>query len=150
MSYAPVEIRHVRLRRGLLGYRRKAVDRLLAEVTESFETVWRERADLADAIEQLEGDLVRYRELETLMRTTLVSAERAGHELKAQAKREAEVIVEEARAEARTTSRDARVERDHLVGEARRIRILLHAALDALDEAQPDEEEEAADKAEAA
>jgi len=83
MSYAPVEIRHVRLRRGLLGYRRKAVDRLLAEVTESFETVWRERADLADAIEQLEGDLVRYRELETLLRTTLVSAERAGHELKA-------------------------------------------------------------------
>ena len=60
------------------------------------------------------------------------------------------MIVEEARAEARTTSRDARVERDHLVGEARRIRMLLHAALDALDEAQPDEEEEAADKAEAA
>jgi cell division initiation protein len=150
MSYAPVEIRHVRLRRGLFGYRRKAVDRLLAEVTESFETVWRERADLADAIEQLEGDLVRYRELETLLRTTLVSAERAGHELKAQAKREAEVIVEEARAEARTTSRDARVERDHLVVEARRIRMLLHAALDALDEAQPDEEEEDAAKAEAA
>ncbi len=150
MSYAPVEIRHVRLRRGLLGYGRKAVDRLLAEVTESFETVWRERADLADAIEQLEGDLVRYRELETLLRTTLVSAERAGHELKAQAKREAEVIVEEARAEARTTSRDARVERDHLVVEARRIRMLLHAALDALDEAQPDKEEEDAEKAEAA
>jgi cell division initiation protein len=150
MSYAPVEIRHVRLRRGLLGYRRKAVDRLLTEVTESFETVWRERADLADAIEQLEGDLVRYRELETLLRTTLVSAERAGHELKAQAKREAELIVEEARAEARTTSRDARVERDHLVGEARRVRMLLHAALDALDEAQPEEEEEDGDKAEAA
>ena len=48
MSYTPVEIRHVRLGRGLLGYGRKAVDHLLAEVTESFEAVWRERADLAD------------------------------------------------------------------------------------------------------
>jgi len=60
------------------------------------------------------------------------------------------VIVEEARAEARTTSRDARVERDHLVVEARRVRMLLHAALDALDEAQPDEDEDAPDTAEAA
>ena len=29
MSYTPVEIRHVKLRRGLLGYRRKTVERLL-------------------------------------------------------------------------------------------------------------------------
>src|SRR5213083_2121290 len=134
MSYTPVEIRHVRLGRGLLGYKRKAVDRLLAEVTESFETVWRERADLSDKIEQVEADLVRYKELEALLKTTLVSAERAGHELKAQAKREAEVIVEEARAEARTTSRESRSERDRLVAEARKIRMLLHAAVDALDE----------------
>ena len=43
----------------------------------SFEDVWRERADLADKVEQLEDDLVRYRELEGLLRTTLVSAEKA-------------------------------------------------------------------------
>ena len=146
MSYTPVEIRHVRLGRGLLGYRRKAVDRLLTEVTESFETVWRERADLADKIEQLEADLVRYRELEALLKTTLVSAERAGHELKVQAKREAEVIVEEARAEARTTLRESRAERDQLVAEARKVRMLLHAALDALDEAEEEKEEEERDE----
>ncbi len=149
MSYTPVEIRHVRLGRGLLGYRRKPVDRLLTEVTESFETVWRERADLSDKIEQLEADLLRYRELETLLRTTLVSAERAAHELKAQAKREAEVIVEEARAEARTITREARADHDEMVSEARRIRMLLHAALDALDEAD-DEGEQESGQAEAA
>jgi DivIVA domain-containing protein len=45
MSYTPVEIRHVKLRRGLRGYRRAQVDHLLEEVTDSFENVWRERAD---------------------------------------------------------------------------------------------------------
>src|SRR5687768_9048294 len=100
MALSPVELRHVRFGRGLLGYRRSSVDRLMAEAIDSFEDVWRSRADLADRAEQLEADLVRYRELESLLRTTLVSAERAAHELKDQARREAELIVAEAQAEA--------------------------------------------------
>lgn len=139
MSYTPVEIRHVKLRRGILGYRRGPVDSLLEEITESFETVWRDRADHSDRIELLEGELKRYRELEALLRTTLVSAERAAHELRDHAKREADSIVSEATAEARTITRKARSERETLATEARRMRLLLHAALDALDEA--DEEE---------
>ena len=135
MSYTPVEIRHVKLKRGLLGYRRPQVDRLLEEVIASFETVWRERADHSDSVEHLESELKRYRELEGLLRTTLVSAERAGHELKDQARREAETILLEAQAEARTITRTARTERETLAGEARRLRLLLHAALDAIDEA---------------
>jgi cell division initiation protein len=135
MSYTPVEIRHVTLRRGLLGYRRKAVDHLLEEISESFEDVWRGRADHSDRVEMLEGELTRYRELEALLRATLVSAERSAHELRDQAKRESESIVAEAHAAARTITRDARAERERLALESRRIRILLHSALDALDEA---------------
>jgi cell division initiation protein len=140
MSYTPVEIRHVRLRRGLFGYRQTQVDQLLEEVTESFETVWRERADHADRVEMLDNELKRYRELEGLLRTTLVSAERAAHELKDQAKREAATILSEAQAEARTITRKARTEHETLATEARRLRLLLHAALDALDEADESEQ----------
>ena len=138
MSYTPVEIRHVKLRRGLLGYRRGPVDHLLEEISDSFEHVWRERADHADRVELLEGELTRYPELEALLRTTLVSAERSAHELRDQAKREAESIVGEAHAAARTITRDARAERERLMLESRRLRVLLHAALDALDEAEDD------------
>jgi len=139
MSYTPVEIRHVKLRRGLLGYRRGPVDRLLEDVTTSFEDVWRERADHADRVELLEGELTRYRELEALLRTTLVSAERSAIELREQAKREAEAIVSEAHAAARTITREARAECERLALESRRIRVLLNAALDALDEADEPE-----------
>jgi cell division initiation protein len=148
MSYTPVEIRHVRLKRGLFGYRRNQVDHLLDGVIESFEGVWRERADYADKIELLEEELKRYRELEALLRTTLVSAERASHELKDQARREAETIVAEANAEARMVTRKARTERERLATEARRLRLLLRAALDAVDEAGVDEQREEAPRRE--
>jgi cell division initiation protein len=135
MSYTPVEIRHVRLKRGLLGYRRGPVDRLLEAVADSFEIVWRERGELVDKVEHLEGDLLRHRELEALLRTTLTSAETAAHELKDRAVRESELILAEARAEARALTRDAASEHERLRAEVRRIRSLLGAALDTVDEA---------------
>jgi cell division initiation protein len=141
MSLTPVELRHISLGRALFGYSRTAVDKLLDDVVESFENVWRDRADLADKIEHLEEDLVRHRELETLLRKTLVSAERAAQELKEQAKREADLTLAEAHAEARRITRDATASLEHLRGEARRVRTLLAAALATVAEGNDGEDE---------
>jgi cell division initiation protein len=138
MTITPVELHHIRLKRGLLGYRRGPVDELILEIADSFEEVWRQRADYADRIEHLEGELSRHRDLESLLRTTLVSAERSAHELKDQAKREAELVVGEAHAEAREVTRAAAAERERLLAEARKVRALLEAALDAVDDADAD------------
>jgi cell division initiation protein len=132
VALTPVEIRHIKPSRSLLGYNRKVVDELLEDVVESFEQVWRERADLADKVERLDGDLVRYRELETLLRTTLVSAERASQEVREQARREAAVMLEEAHAEARRIRREALADLERMHTEAARIRSLLGAALSTL------------------
>jgi cell division initiation protein len=134
MTYSPVELRHVRFKRGLLGYRRESVDRLLEEVADSFEAVWSDRADLADRAEHLEAELARQQELEALLRTTVMSAESAAAELREEAKREAAALLEEAHAEARAITRDARAQREALVLEARRVRSLLQAALGLLDD----------------
>jgi cell division initiation protein len=138
MTITPVELHHIRLKRGLLGYRLGPVDELIIEIADSFEEVWRQRADYADRIEQLEGELSRHRDLETLLRTTLVSAEKSAHDLKDQAKREAELVVSEAHAEARAVTRAATAERERLLTEARKVRALLEAALDAVDDADAD------------
>ena len=134
MSLTPVEIRHVKLGRRPFGYDRRVTDDLLSDIVTSFEQVWRERADLADKVEQLEADLVRYRELEALLRTTLVSAEKAAATMKEQAAKEADLILEEARAEARSITRRARADHDRLLAEVRRMRSLLSAALAAVEE----------------
>ena len=134
MALTPVEIRHIKPSRSLLGYNRNVVDELLEDVVESFEQVWRERADLADKIERLEDDLVRYRELETLLRTTLVSAERASQELREQARREASVDARGgARRGAPRQARGARRPRAHAHARHARIRSLLGAALATLE-----------------
>ena len=138
MTITPVELHHISLRRGAFGYRRNAVDRLIEEIADSFEEVWRQRADFADRIEHLEGELARHRDLETLLRTTLVSAEQSAHELKDQARREAGLVVQEAHADARAVTRAAAAERERLLAEARKVRALLEAALDAVEVAGAD------------
>lgn len=135
MALTPVEIRHLTPPRTVVGgYRVAPTDRLLEEVAASFEDVWRERADLADKVEQLETDLVRFRELESLLRTTLVSAEQASAQMKEQARREAELILTEAHAEARALQRRALAENERLVHEARRVRAQLVDVLATLEE----------------
>jgi cell division initiation protein len=135
MALTPVEIRHIKPPRARFGgYSTASVDKLLDDVVMSFEDVWRERADLADKVEQLETDLVRFRELETLLRTTLVSAEQASEQLREQARREAELILTEAHAEAREIQRRAIAESERLGTEVRRLRLQLAEALAVLDE----------------
>jgi cell division initiation protein len=125
---------------GFVGYNRAQTDRLLEDIAESFEDVWRERADLADKVEQLESDLVRYKELETLLRTTLMSAERASTELKEQARREADLILGEAHVEARKVRRDATAENERLIMDSRKIKAQLRAALEMIDDVQDAED----------
>jgi cell division initiation protein len=140
MALTPVEIRHMTPPRTTFrGYRVNVTDRLLEDIATSFEDVWRERADLADKVEQLEADLIRFRELESLLRTTLVSAEQASAQMRDQARREAELILSEAHADAREIQRRAIAENERLGHESRRLRAQLIDALSALDKPEPAE-----------
>jgi cell division initiation protein len=135
MPLTPVEIRHIHLRRAWFrGYRKPGVDGLLTEIADSFEEVWRERADLADRLEELEAEAAKHRELEALLRSTLVSAERAAQDMKEQARRESDLIVQEAHAESRRVTREAAAEKRRLEEDMIKIRAQLRAALDSLGE----------------
>ena len=138
MAIAPVEIRHVTLKKSFFGgYRKKRVNELLDEIADSFEEVWREREDLRDKVHQLETELRRHRELESLLRETLVTAEKSVIELKDQARTEAELVVREAHTAARSITQDALAERERLSSEATRVRALLQAALTSVEESEP-------------
>jgi|SRR5579862_704815 len=129
MPYTPVELRHVQVARGLFGYRRDPVEKLLLEVADSFEEVWRERCELQDKVEELEQQTGELRGREELLTNALVAAEQAATEVRVQAKREAELIVAEAHHEARSIIRGVQGEHARLAAEARRIEALLRAAL---------------------
>ena len=113
MPLTPVEIRHVELRRAWLrGYNAIRIDRLLE----------RDRGQLRGGLARARrprrpargarGRGAKHRELEALLRSTLVSAERAAQDMKEQARRESDLIVQEAHAEGRVASRGSRPRSD--------------------------------------
>jgi cell division initiation protein len=91
-------------------------------------------------VHALEIEVARHVELENLLRSTLVSAERAAQDMKEQARREADVIVSEASAEGRRLLRDAIAEKEQLLAESRRVESILRAALEVVTEGQKQEE----------
>jgi cell division initiation protein len=134
MSISPAEIRHVEIRRTLFGgFRPSSVLDLLAEISDSFEEVLRQRADLIARLSELEAQEKKHREIEALLRSTLMSAEEAALDLKEHARRESESIVEEAHAEARRVTREAVAEKRRLDDSASAIRAQLRTALERLD-----------------
>lgn len=142
MPLTPVEIRHIQLKRGVFGYRKAAVHVMMNDIADSFEAVWRERSQLVERVEELETEVTRHVELEGLLRSTLVSAERASQDLKEAARREADVIVTEANAEARKVLRDAITGKETLMGDVRRVQALLRSALAVVDEAPAEKKDD--------
>ena len=136
MRYTPVELRHVKLGRAWRGYDRHEADKLLEDVADSFEDVWRERGELTDKLHEVQKTLDEVKQREALLASTLVSAERAAVEAKEAARREADLIVAEAHGEARSVTRAAQAERERLFAEARRVESLLRAALGMIEESQ--------------
>src|SRR3989304_2914331 len=111
MTITPVELRHEKLRRSLLGYGRRATGRRLADAS----------------------------------RVTPLPAESSADELRAQAHREHEVLVQEARVKAREIVTEAETQRERLRAEVRRLerartemrvgyRMFLQAALERLED----------------
>jgi cell division septum initiation protein DivIVA len=145
MRYTPVELRHVRISRGFLGYRRDETNRMLEDVADSFEEVWSERGELVDKLHETEKQLAEFKEREVLLANTLISAEKAAADAKELARREAELILSEAHHEARSITRTAFSQREHLFAEARRIETLLRSALGIVETSSTDQVAEAAD-----
>lgn len=137
MRYSPVELRHIKLGRTFLnGYDRGETDRMMEDIVDSFEEVWRERGEYADRIDELEKRLAEVSKRENLLASTLVAAEKTAADAIENAKKQAEVIVAEAHHESRSITRTAQGERQRLFAEVRRIETLLRAALGMVEESR--------------
>ena len=135
MDITPADIRNMDLQKTWLrGYRCGFIDELLEEIADSYGAVVRERERLAARVEELKAEASQHSELETLLRSTLMSAESAAQEMKEQARRESDLIVHEAHAEARRVTRESAAERRRLEDDVIRIRAQLLAAFETLGE----------------
>ena len=124
MFIAPAEVQDQKLKGRLRGYNRVAVEKLLQDVVASYEQVWRERDQLRDRVETLENELAPLRDAERHLSGSLVAAERAAAEVRAQAGKEAAKLLAQGRAEKKAQLKELDEERAWLENEIDRLELV--------------------------
>ncbi len=147
----PLDIHQKEFRRSFRGYNEREVDEFLDEVVRDFELLLKENAELRDQLEEMHRQLEHYRHLEETLNRALVVAQETADEVKANARREAELIIKEAERRAEQMAEQARERVRQLEEEYRelrsevrsyraRMRALAHSLLELFAEAEREEE----------
>src|SRR5215471_289206 len=129
------------------------VEAYLAIVAEEIEDLTRSRSDLESRLRSLEAENSEHRQREQTLRDTLLSAQRASEDIRNAARREAELIVQQAEdsserlthhallrsAEIEKAIEDLKIQRAHFRMQVEKLMELVHTALE-LDRRQEEQD----------
>ncbi|NMA52254.1 MAG: DivIVA domain-containing protein [Peptococcaceae bacterium] len=111
----PLDIQKKEFRRGLRGYREEEVDAFLDQIIEDYENLFRENQALKEKLAMLEQNIGRYREMEEVLKNTMIMAQKNSDELRQNAEKEASLLLDQARLEAEQITREAEQEAAALI-----------------------------------
>jgi cell division initiation protein len=107
MRITPLDIQQKQFKMKLRGFDVEEVYGFLEIVREEMEDLLRENANLKENIHRSENQVREYRDMETTLRETLMTAQQMVEEYKTNARREAELLVKEAETKADGLIREA-------------------------------------------
>ncbi len=96
MKLTPLDIRHKEFRRAMRGYSDEDVDLFLDEVADESERLFQENIEMRERIEQFEEKVRHHESLKETLQKTLVSAQQQADGTRANARKEAELILKDA------------------------------------------------------
>lgn len=117
MALAPLDIHHKEFKRAFRGYNDDEVKEYLEKVAREYETVFKDNLLLKEEKEALQKRLEHYQQLENSLRSALVLAQNTAEETKANALKEASLIIEEAKLKAERVKEDAKIQMQELTKE---------------------------------
>jgi cell division initiation protein len=100
MKISPMDIQRQSFGVGLRGFDRDEVRTYLNIVAEEVAALQRERDTLAQKVQDLEALLEEHRQRETILKNTLLTAQRVSEEIRDNARKQAEATVKEAEIQA--------------------------------------------------
>lgn len=121
MKITAIDLSHKKLNRSFRGYRAAEVDDLLKDIASELEEAARDRARLEEQVESMRGEVGRYKEMEETLNNAILLAQRTADELRANAYREADLVVREAEERAKQVTHRAHDQRVELLNETRRL-----------------------------
>ena len=99
MKITPLDIQQQEFKRSFFGHEPREVRNFLDLCSDTVETLVRENAALRDEVAKREGEMARYREREQILQDTLLTAQRMSEDMKANAHKEAEIMLAQAELE---------------------------------------------------
>ena len=107
MRITPLDIQQKQFKMKLRGFDVEEVYGFLEIVREEMEDLLRENANLKENIQRSENQVREYRDMETTLRETLMTAQQMVEDYKTNARREAELLVKEAESKADSLIKEA-------------------------------------------
>jgi cell division initiation protein len=101
------------------GLAKTEVEEFIGELATEIENLRKERAQLTERAEELAKHLKAYEDTEQLLKDTLVTAQKATNQLREDAKKEAQLIIEKAKLDAERIKHDAEQQTRNLGDEIR-------------------------------
>jgi cell division initiation protein len=150
---SPIDIQSVEFHRRLRGFDPEEVHLFLQTVAESYQALTLENHQQGQELEHQKAALDEFRHREDLLREALYTAQKLADELKAQAAREAQSIVQEAQVRSEAVLQqaqlrahqvdrsilDLKMEREHHMSALRDLLHRTQAILDAIEESKAKE-----------
>jgi cell division initiation protein len=107
MRITPLDIQQKQFPMKLRGFDVEEVYAFLEVIREEMEDLLRENANLKENIQRLDNQMKGYRDMETTLRETLLTAQQMVEDYKMNARKEAELVVKEAELRAESHLKEA-------------------------------------------
>jgi cell division initiation protein len=107
MRITPLDIQQKQFPMKLRGFDVEEVYAFLEVIREEMEDLLRENASLKENIQRLENQIKEYRDMETTLRETLMTAQQMVEDYKTNSRKEAELVVKEAELKADSILKEA-------------------------------------------
>jgi len=120
MVLTPLDIQKKEFRHSLRGYNVEEVDSFLDRVTQDYEILYKENLDLKERLDQADQNMARYREIEEVLKKTMILAQKNADELRQNTEKEAQLLLDRARIEADQLNREAEQEAVAIIEKAGR------------------------------
>lgn len=108
----PDEIKTVKLKSGMRGYKKKAVNKLLEDLHKDYDILYKENIELKDKLSVLSEGVQYYKNMEKTLQKALVLAEKTTAETMSAAQAKADALEKASKSQAQTIENQAKLNAD--------------------------------------
>lgn len=122
MAITPIDIQQHQFKTRPIGYEKYGVDEFLEQLAEEMERVLRLNQELREELARTRAALDEMKQRETTLKETLVTTQKMVKDIKANANKEADIVLSDAQLKAERIVRDADERRIQLINEIQEIK----------------------------